>query len=239
MPNLQPDKSILGQMKSSDLRQSRETRREIRMGIRQILIPQDKKFFESFHEQAQNILLSSQKLVSSFNDQLTIEQGRKEIRQIEHDNDQIVHSIYDRLNQSFVTPIDSNDILQLSSGYDSIIDFIYAAVNRFFLYKIPVADKPMRKFADMIAQCAQEIVKLTQALEKSRGKESNESAEEIDRLENEADELLNISVASLFENKLDALDVIKTKEIYEFLEQTTDKFEDVALLLRDISLRYA
>lgn len=210
------------------------------MGLREILIPQDKRFFESFDSQAQNILLASKKLVAAFNlESLTIEQGRREIRQIEHENDQIVHSIYERLNKSFVTPIDSNDILQLSSGYDSIIDFIYAAINRFYLYKIPTADKPMRKFAGIIQQCAEEIVKLTDALEKSKGKNTDGSPEEIDRLENEADELLNVTVASLFESNMPALQVIKLKEIYEFLEQTTDKFEDVALLLRDIALRYA
>ncbi len=209
------------------------------MVLREILIPQDKKFFESFHSQASNILQASQKLAAAFaagSD--SIENARKEIREIEHQNDQIVHSIYERLNKSFVTPIDSNDILQLSSGYDSIIDFIYAAINRFYLYKIPRADESVQKFAKIIVKCAEEIVKLTDALEKSRAKGTNGSAEEIDRLENEADELLNSSVASLFERRLDALDVIKLKEIYEFLEQTTDKFEDVALLLRDIALRY-
>ncbi len=210
------------------------------MGIREILIPQDKIFFEFFTQQAKNIQLASRKLLTAFNDGgISIAEARKELRQIEHDNDQIVHSIYDRLNTSFITPIDSNDILALSSGYDTIIDYIYSTINRFYLYKIPAADEPMKKFAQFIDQCAAEIVRLTVDLQTLKSKNATGSVQEIDRLENEADELLNESVAILFENRLEALEVIKFKEIYEFLEQITDKFEDVALLLRDLSVRYA
>ena len=210
------------------------------MGLREIFIPQDKIYFEFFTLQAKNIHLASQKLLAAFSTgDLSIEQARKETRQIEHENDQIVHSIYDRLNTSFITPIDSNDILALSSGYDTIIDYIYATINRFFLYRIVASDPSMKKFAEIVAQCAVEIVKLTADLQGLKRKTVTGSAEEIDRLENEADELLDKSVAALFEKRLDALEVMKLKEIYEFLEEITDKFEDVALLLRDLGVRYA
>jgi uncharacterized protein len=210
------------------------------MGLREILIPQDKKFFEYFTLQAGNIQLASQKLRSAFcPGKVSIEQARKEIRQIEHENDQIVHSIYDRLNTSFITPIDSNDILALSSGYDTIIDYIYTTINRFYLYKIPAADRPMERFTEIVERCAVEIVKLTADFKGLKKTAATGSAEEIDRLENEADELLNESVAALFEKDLEALEVMKLKEIYEFLEEITDKFEDVALLLRDLAVRYA
>ncbi len=210
------------------------------MGLREIFIPQDKIYFEFFTLQAKNIHLASQKLLAAFSTgELSIEQARKEIRQIEHENDQIVHSIYDRLNTSFITPIDSNDILALSSGYDTIIDYIYATINRFFLYRIVASDTSIKKFAEIVAQCAVEIVKLTVDLQGLKRKTVTGSAEEIDRLENEADELLDKSVAALFEKRLEALEVMKLKEIYEFLEEITDKFEDVALLLRDLGVRYA
>ncbi len=190
--------------------------------------------------QAENIQLAAQKLLAAFRTgELSIAQARKEIREIEHENDQIVHSIYDRLNTSFITPIDSNDILALSSGYDTIIDYIYATINRFFLYRISVPDGSMKRFAEIVCQCATEIVRLTEDLQNLKRRAVTGSAQEIDRLENEADELLNDSVVALFENKLDALEVMKLKEIYEFLEEITDKFEDVALLLRDLAVRYA
>jgi uncharacterized protein len=210
------------------------------MSIRDILIPQDKKFFESFSSQATNILLASQKLSAAFNTgKLSIEDARKEIKQIEHNNDQIVHSIYDRLNQSFITPIDSNDILKLSSDYDTIIDYIYATINKFYLYKIKSPDEWMKRFSEIVLRSAEEIVKLTSAMGKlGRGKDTGDSAQEIDRLENEADDVLNDAVATLFENKVDPIDVIKLKEIYEYLEEITDKYEDAALLIRDIQLRY-
>ncbi len=209
------------------------------MGLREILIPQDRKFFEYFTLQAGNIQLASQKLLAAFETgTLSIEQARKEIRQIEHENDQIVHSIYDRLNTSFITPIDSNDILALSSGYDTIIDYIYTTINRFYLYKISAADRPMKRFAEIVERCAVEIVKLTADFQRLKKTAATGSTQEIDRLENEADELLNESVAALFEQELGALEVMKLKEIYEFLEEITDKFEDVALLLRDLAVRY-
>jgi predicted phosphate transport protein (TIGR00153 family) len=211
------------------------------MGLREILIPQDKVFFESFTHQANNILLASQKLSAAFDARtISIDEARKEIRQIEHENDQLVHSMYDRLNESFVTPIDSNDILKLSSDYDSIIDFIWATINRYYLYKISSPDETMKKFSQIIVKCAEEIVKLTSAMTgRQKPKRQNGSAEEIDRLENEGDEILNMAVAKLFDEKKDALEVMKLKEIYEHLEETTDKYEDAALLIRDIALRYS
>ncbi len=211
------------------------------MGLREILIPQDKIFFESFTHQANNILLASQKLSAAFDTrEISVDDARKQIRQIEHENDQLVHSVYDRLNESFVTPIDSDDILKLSSDYDTIVDFIWATINRYYLYKIPAPDETMKRFSQIIVKCAEEIVKLTSAMtERKKLKGQNGSAEEIDRLENEGDEILNIAVARLFEEKKDALEVMKLKEIYEHLEETTDKYEDAALLIRDIALRYS
>jgi uncharacterized protein len=211
------------------------------MGLREILIPQDKIFFESFTHQANNILRASQKLNAAFDTkQLSIDEARNEIREIEHENDQLVHAIYDRLNQSFVTPIDSDDILKLSSDYDTIVDFIWATINRYYLYKISSPDETMKRFSQIIVKCAEEIVKLTSAMTgKSKLKRQNGSAEEIDRLENEGDELLNNAVAKLFEEKKDALEVMKLKEIYEHLEEITDRYEDAALLIRDIALRYS
>jgi hypothetical protein len=210
------------------------------LGLRSILIPEDKKFFESFSNQANNILLASQKLYAAFNTgKLSIEEARKQIKQIEHENDQIVHSIYERLNQSFITPIDSNDILKLSSDYDTIIDYIYTTINKFYLYKIEAPDDWMRQFSEVVLKCAVEIVKLTTALgNSSRRKAAEGSTQEIDRLENEADDIQDNAVAALFERKVDPIDVIKLKEIYEYLEEISDKYEDVALLIRDIDLRY-
>jgi uncharacterized protein len=211
------------------------------MGIREILIPQDRIFFDSFMQQANNIFVASQKLNAAFETkEISAEKAREEIEKLEHENDQLVHLIYDRLNASFVTPIDSNDILKLTSDYDNILDFIWATINRYYLYKIASPDETMKKFSGIILRCAEEIMKLTRAMiEKKKVSARNGPAEEIDRLENEGDELLNDAVARLFEEKKDPLEVMKLKEIYEHLEEITDRFEDAALLTRDIALRYA
>ncbi len=139
-----------------------------------------------------------------------------------------------------MTPIDSDDILKLSSDYDTIVDFIWATINRYYLYKISSPDETMKRFSQIVVKCGEEIVKLTSAMTtKSKLKQQNGSAEEIDRLENEGDELLNGAVAKLFDEKKDALEVMKLKEIYEHLEEITDRYEDAALLIRDIALRYS
>ncbi len=208
------------------------------MGLKELLIPQEKIFFELLEQESKNVLagaLALDDLVQNF-DQLV--DKRNKIKDIEHQGDNIVHSIYDRLIKTFITPIDREDISKLASLYDDVLDYIYAAVNRLYLYEISSPTEPMRKFTELVVKSVREIDFAFASIQKIKAPEVESRIIEVDRLENEADVVLNEAVAALFKTN-DAITIIKLKEIYELMETITDKCEDVVQVIRDIILEYS
>ena len=208
------------------------------MGLKELLIPQEKIFFELLEQESNNVLagaLALDDLVQNF-DQLA--DKRNKIKDIEHQGDNIVHSIYDRLIKTFITPIDREDISKLASLYDDVLDYIYAAVNRLYLYEISSPTEPMRKFTELVVKSVREIDFAFASIQKIKAPEVESRIIEVDRLENEADVVLNEAVAALFKTN-DAITIIKLKEIYELMETITDKCEDVVQVIRDIILEYS
>ena len=208
------------------------------MGLREILIPQEKIFFQLLEQESKNVLAGAQALndlILNFDD---LSARRDRIKDIEHRGDEIVHDIYDHLVKSFVTPIDREDISKLASLYDDVLDYIYAVVNRLFLYEIDSPTEPMRRFTDTVVKSVQEIDIAFAGIRKIKGPEIEARCIEVDRLENEADVVLNEAVANLFKSK-DAIMIIKMKEVYELMETITDKCEDVVQVIRDIVLEYS
>src|SRR6266568_1657000 len=204
------------------------------LGLRELLIPQEKIFFELLEQESKNVLagaLALDDLVQNF-DQLA--DKRNKIKDIEHQGDNIVHSIYDRL----ITPIDREDISKLASLYDDVLDYINAAVNRLYLYEIRSPTEPMRRFTELVVKSVQEIDFAFASIHKIKAPEIESRIIEVDRLENEADVVLNEAVAALFKTN-DAISIIKLKEIYELMETITDKCEDVVQVIRDIILEYS
>jgi len=210
----------------------------ISLGLKELLIPQEKIFFELLEQESKNVLagaLALDDLVQNF-DQLV--DKRNKIKDIEHQGDNIVHSIYDRLIKTFITPIDREDISKLASLYDDVLDYIYAAVNRLYLYEISSPTEPMRKFTELVVKSVREIDFAFASIQKIKAPEVESRIIEVDRLENEADVVLNEAVAALFKTN-DAITIIKLKEIYELMETITDKCEDVVQVIRDIILEYS
>jgi uncharacterized protein len=208
------------------------------LGLRELLIPQEKIFFELLEQESKNVLagaLELDDLVQNF-DQLA--DKRNKIKDIEHQGDNIVHSIYDRLIKTFITPIDREDISKLASLYDDVLDYIYAAVNRLYLYEISSPTEPMRRFTELVVKSVREIDFAFASIHKIKAPEVESRIIEVDRLENEADVVLNEAVAALFKTN-DAISIIKLKEIYELMETITDKCEDVVQVIRDIILEYS
>ncbi len=208
------------------------------MGLREILIPQEKVFFQLLEEESKNVLTGAQALRDMIINYNGIAEKRKRIREIEHNGDEIVHQIYDRLVKSFITPIDREDISKLASLYDDVLDYIYAVANRLYLYEIREATAPMRQFVELVVKSVEEIGFAFASIQKIKAPEVEARCIEVDRLENEADVVLNESVASLFKTS-DPLTIIKLKEIYELLETVTDKCEDVVQVIRTIVLEYS
>ncbi len=208
------------------------------MGIRGILLPRDKLFFTLLERESKNVLMGAQEFQNLISHYDSLAEKRNRIKMIEHDGDEIVHEIYSNLAKSFVTPIDREDIAKLASLYDDVLDFTYAVANRLFLYEIDAPTEVMRKFTEIIIKSVEEIDVAFASFHELTAPGVEERCIEVDRLENEADALLNESVAELFKSN-DAIRIMKLKEIYELMEVITDKCEDVVQVIRNIILEYS
>jgi len=201
------------------------------------LIPREEKFFEYFQEAARNVLEAARALKEMLDDYRDPHGAWKKIVDYEHEGDKLTHQIMRRLNQTFITPIDREDIHALTSALDDVVDAIEAAASRMVLYKIPNVTPEAKKLATLIVTSAEQIVKAVGHL--PRLEDVEEHCIEINRLENTADEVYREAIAILFEGEHPPLDVIKWKEIYEILETTTDCCEDVANVVEAIALKNA
>jgi uncharacterized protein len=160
-----------------------------------------------------------------------------EIKEVEHKCDHLTHQIIQRLNSTFVTPIDREDIHALAKSLDDVMDAIDASARFIRLYKIKTLRYGARELARVISLSVDQVRLALQALEKHAG--VPERAVEINRLENEADRAHQAAVQALFQDEKDAIAVIKWKEILDFLEQATDRCEDVANVLEGVVVKHA
>lgn len=181
-----------------------------------------------------NVLEAAQILRDGLRNQEDRSALRAKLKQIEHQGDGIVHTIFEALNATFITPLERQDIMTLAGSMDSILDMMYASVLRMDLYKIKGSTKPMLDLADTIYTLVKELQEaLGLVKDTSKAHIVEAKAVEVNRLENMADDLMNSAVAELFETT-DPIGIMKLKEIYEKLEEATDYGEDVADVLKDI-----
>lgn len=211
---------------------------DVKMGLREWLIPQDKKFFELLEEESNNVLDGARKLQEMIVKFDKLEDRRAELKMIEHNGDQIVHTIYEKVNSSFITPIDQDDITKLASLYDDVLDVMEGIAKRIVLYEVSESTPAMKQLADLVRRSVEEIHAAFSSMRREDMKEIDRRCIEVDTLENEADAVRDDSVAELFKSA-DVIGVMKLKEIYEQLEATTDRCEDVSQELRDIVRRYS
>ena len=205
------------------------------MGFKEWIIPQDRVFYdllEKLGKHTQDITAEFQFLMTHWND---LEGQRQKIKAIEHQADELMHELFDRLNRTFITPIDRDDIARLAHTLDEVIDAVYAACNRLVLFDIPQPTPEMMRFIEILDLQVKELIPGLNSLRKpsTMAKAVLSHAVEMHRLENEADKLLYKTTAALFKEQ-DAIVIMKYKEIYEYLEYATDSCEDVADVLRDI-----
>ena len=205
------------------------------MGFKEWIVPQDRVFYgllERLVGHAQAITAEFKFLMSHWSN---LQVQRNKIKGIEHDADGVMHEIFERLNATFITPIDREDIARLAHSLDEVIDAVYAATNRLVLFEIPQPTPEMVRFTEILEAQVKELVNGVNSLRKpnTMARAILPHAVEIHSLENEADKLLYNLIAELFKGK-DAVHIIKYKELYEFLELATDACEDVANVLQDI-----
>ncbi|MFZ1897975.1 DUF47 domain-containing protein [Methanoregula sp.] len=209
------------------------------MGLRELLIPQDKIFFEMFERQAATLREAAYQLVALSEDFTNVREKRHSIELLEHQGDQITHGIYEQLNRTFITPLDPEEISRLASTLDDVLDYIDGSSEKMFYYGIENTDSHMIELAKLIHLSAVEIegaVKGIRSIKDPRYIE--ERCIEVNRLENLADDVLAHAVMDLFRTT-DAISIIKLKDIYENLETATDYCEDVANVLSDIAIRHS
>jgi len=200
------------------------------------LLPREDKFFEYFLQQVNFICQASALLVEgAAAGNAHLASAAHQIRAIEEQADTVIHEIYSHLNSTFITPLDPEDIHSLSSHLDDVIDGIEDSVHRMLAYKIEPIPSTVVELCRLVQGCGAAIQLAFEAL--AKGKPLMNHCIEVNRLEEAADQLGRDAVADLFQNEKDPIRVMKLKEIYEFLEQTTDYCEDVADALQNVKVK--
>ncbi len=201
------------------------------------LVPRETKFFDMFAELSTNVTEGARLMKAILDDMQNVEVRAQKLKEIEHRGDDLTHAILTKLNQTFITPFDREDIHRLASTLDDVLDYIHAASERLVMYKIHKQSPEAAKLADVVLRQAEQIAKAVALLDKHDT--VLDYCVEINRLENEADRIAREAIARLFEQEKDPIALIKIKELYEVLEMATDKAEDVANVLETVVLKSA
>ena len=194
-----------------------------------------KKFFEMFGEAARNVHQGAKALQRMLEDYHGVAEHWRAVEEYEHEGDKITHRIIQTLHQSGMTPGDREDIHKLATTLDDVLDLIEGSAARMVMYKVAKPTAEAIRLAGLIVRCADQIVIGVTALPDVDRIQA--PCIEINRLENEADEVARTAIAGLFTGNAAPLDVIKWKEIYETMETATDRAEDVADLIDEIVLK--
>jgi predicted phosphate transport protein (TIGR00153 family) len=200
------------------------------------LLPREEKFYHLFLKQVAIISEAAQLLLEGVrNGNARLVKAAADISVLEHKGDEIIHELFTRLNQTFITPLDPEDIHNLSSALDNVLDGIEDTAHRLVSYRIDPIPTTMVQLSQIVANCSKSLTAAFMALEKSGP--IMEHCIEINRLENEADGIGRSAVAELFERERDPITLIKLKEVYEFFEATIDNCEDVADVLQNVVVK--
>jgi len=199
------------------------------------LIPRDNTFFDMFAQMSENLISGARVMVDLFADYKDVETKVSEIRRIERIGDEMTHAVLTKLNQTFITPFDREDIHALTSSLDDVLDFINSAAARIIMYRIKNPPPVALDLSRIILLQAQELHRALPLLR--RNGDILTHCVEINRLENEADVVSRAAIGQLFDQEKDPITLIKTKELIEILEFATDKAEDVANVLESVVLK--
>ena len=207
-----------------------------------MFLPKDRVFFTLFENMAEVVGKMATQLQLMVNE--SDEDKRAEISAIienlEHKNDDFTHNVFTELGRNFITPLDREDIHALATALDDIADYIYASAKKINFYKINPNDLGIHKLADLVLQGSIEIKKAVHGLRDMKNlREMTEAIVKINSIENQADDVFDMSIDSLFNNENDFKEVIKKREIYQVLEIATDKCEDAANVIESIIIKYA
>ena len=203
--------------------------------LSQVFAPRDREFFDLFEEAGRNIARAAEMLDQMLETWPDRRELARDIRLCEQEGDRITHDIIHRLNATFVTPLDREDILALASALDDVVDYTEEVADFLGLYQIEAPMEQSQRLAQILVQAARQVA---EALPRIRGfRDIGHYTVEINRLENDGDRVTREAMASLFEGGIDPMVVIRWKDIYERLEQAIDACEHVANVLEGIVIK--
>ena len=201
------------------------------------LVPTDTTFFTMFSEITDNLIAAARVLVDLFEQYERVESKTAEIKRIEHIGDELTHAVLTKLNQTFITPFDREDIHHLTSSLDDVLDFMNSAAERIAMYKITNPPPAAARLSKLILSQCEELGSAVGHLRKNG--EVLARCVEIKRLENAADDASREGIGQLFDYEKDPINLIKIKELLEVLETATDKAEDAANVLETVVVKNA
>ena len=207
-----------------------------------IFMPKNKVFYELFENVATNVakmgtMLREVVAEPDFDKRASL---ITQVEDLEHANDELTHSIFTELGRNFITPFDREDIHYLASSLDDIADFIYGAAKKINFYRVNPNDTGMQKMSELIEQSAQQVkIAVTELRDMKNMRNITEALVKINSIENQADDIFDMSIEKLFDTEPDAKEVIKKREIYQVMEIVTDKCEDASNVIESIIIKYA
>lgn len=207
-----------------------------------IFMPKNRVFFELFEQVADNCAKMGSVLKDVVAETDFDRRGSliKQIEDLEHANDELTHSIFTELGRNFITPFDREDIHYLATSLDDIADYIYASAKKINFYRVNPNDMGMQKMADLIEQGAIQIrIAVKELRDMKNMRNITEALVKINSIENQADDVFDMSIERLFATEPDAKEVIKKREIYQVMEIVTDKCEDASNVIESIIIKYA
>ena len=210
--------------------------------IFKIFLPKDRVFFQLFEEVAEHVYQMGVKLKEMVNEPDEDKRANylAQIENLEHINDDLTHNIFTELGRNFITPFDREDIHYLATSLDDVADYIYASAKKINFYKINPNDTGIHKLTELILQGTLESKTAVLGLRNMKNiKSMTDAMIKVNSIENQADDVFDMSIEKLFEQENDFKVIIKKREIYQVLELATDKIEDVSNVIETIIIKYA
>jgi uncharacterized protein Yka (UPF0111/DUF47 family) len=210
--------------------------------ILQIFLPKDRVFFQLFESVVDVLVKMGEKLKEVVHEPDFDGRAKliKEIENLEHVNDDYTHQIFTELGKNFITPFDREDIHYLASALDDIADYIYASAKKINFYRVNPNDTGIHKMSDVIALGCVAVHDAVMELRNMKNmRKITDALVTINSIENQGDDIFDMSIERLFAEESDAKEVIKKREIYQVMEIVTDKCEDAANVIESIIVKYA
>lgn len=210
--------------------------------IVKLFMPKDRVFYTLFEQVAETVEKMGKRLKAVVNEPDFDKRAAiiSEIEDLEHVNDGLTHKIFTELGRNFITPFDREDIHYLATSLDDICDYIFASAKKINFYKVNPNDPGIQKMADYIELASSQIKIAVMGLRNMNDvRKITEALVKVNSIENQADDVFDLSIDRLFEMEADAKEVIKKREIYQVMEVVTDKCEDAANVIESIIIKYA